>query len=270
MSSMGVVDRINTLIDGLSRQGAVLRALILRELQSRFGRNNIGFLWVIVEPMLFATVITVLHTMTRYARHAPGISPFTFTLTGYTLFIIFRNTYNRAETAIHSSEGMLYHGMITPLDIMLSKAIVETLACLSALLILQSVGIMLGLSTFPARPLYLFAAIALIAWWSFALSLIVASYTYDNHVLSRLVHPSSYFAVPLSGAFVTMSFLPRWAYEAMSWNPMMIMFETARYGQFFASPPDFIYLGYAVAVCAGLTYWGLIAIRRVREKIHVN
>jgi capsular polysaccharide transport system permease protein len=128
---------------------------------------------------------------------------------------------------------------------------------------------MFGEADLPVRPLYLFFAIFLISWWTFALSLIIAGHTYENHFLARLVHPSSYFAVPLSGAFVTMSILPVWARTYMAWNPMMTMFEIARYGQFRGASADYMYPGYAVAVCSGLTYWGLIAIRRLRAKVHV-
>lgn len=269
MNESSAIARINTFLDGVTAQGAVLRALVIRELQSRFGRNNIGYLWVIAEPMMFAGVITGLHAATSFGVHVPGLSPYTFTLTGYSLFIIFRNLFNRAESAIHASEAMLYHNMIKPFDIMLSKAIVETISCVSALIILQTFGIIIGQSSLPVRPIYLLLAIFLIAWWAFALSLIISAYTYRGHVLGRLVHPTSYFAVPLSGAFVTMTFLPSWARSVMSWNPMMVIFETARYGQFRAAVPDYLSTGYVVAVCACLTYWGLIAIRQLREKIHV-
>ncbi|MFN5779339.1 MAG: capsule polysaccharide export ABC transporter permease, partial [Novosphingobium sp.] len=34
-------------------QRRVIGALLLREMLTRYGRNNIGFLWLFVEPMLF-------------------------------------------------------------------------------------------------------------------------------------------------------------------------------------------------------------------------
>lgn len=269
MNEAGALARINTFLDGIAAQSSVLRALAVRELQSRFGRDNIGYLWMIAEPMMFASSITLLHSVAHFGANVPGLSPYTFTLTGYCLFIIFRNNFNRAESAIRSSEALLYHNMIKPFDIVLSKAFVETTGCISALFILQVIGIMLGQAELPARPLYLFSAALLIAWWTFALALVIAAHTYHGHVLARLIHPISYVAVPLSGAFVTMSFLPIWARPFMAWNPMMAIFEMARYGQFSGASPDYISPGYAVAVCAGLTYWGLIAIRQLRSKIHV-
>lgn len=257
------------LASGLAQQAAVLRALSLRELQQRFGRDNIGYLWVVAEPMMLASVITVLHrAVTKH--EAGGVSPFTFMLTGYSIYIIFRNTFNRAEGALHGAQSLLYHGMISPFDIILSKSLVETLGCASALVVLQTVGIMLGVSEPPARPFYLLGALLLFAWLSFAMSLVVAAYGYVSPLVGRLAHPFSYFALPVSGAFLTMSILPKWAHPAMAWNPMMSVFEMARYGQFEQSTDRYVFSGYVVAICTFCTYWGLLEIRRVRKHIHVS
>lgn len=256
------------LLDGLSTQASVVRALALRELQQRYGRANIGYLWVVAEPMMLATVVSMLHAVVNPHGDA-GMSAYTFMLTGYSIYIIFRNTFNRAESALHSSESLLYHNMITPFDIMLSKSLVETIGCISALVLLQFAGIIVGVSQMPARPLYLAGAISLFAWYSFAMSLIVGAYAYRSPLLGRLVHPISYFSLPVSGAFITMTILPPWTRPYMEWNPMMSVFEMARYGQFASAPDTYIHTGYVVAVATFASYWGLLAIRQIRKHIHV-
>jgi capsular polysaccharide transport system permease protein len=255
-------------LDSLSTQGAVVRALALRALQQRFGRENIGYLWVIGEPMMLASVVTILHSVVS-KRGSGEVSPFTFMLTGYTIYIIFRNSFNRSESALHEAQTLLYHGMITPFDIVLANWMIDVIGCISALVILQGVGIMLGLSDLPARPLYLFGAIVLFAWFSLALSLVVAAYGYRVPLVGRLAHPFSYFSLPVSGAFITISILPKWTHPFMAWNPMASVFEMARYGQFVSSPDKYIYLNYVICVNVALTYWGLLEIRRVRSQIHV-
>jgi len=256
-------------IDGLVTQHAVLRALILRELQSRFGRDNIGYLWVIGEPMMLATVISLLHfAVDQYAK--PGMGPFPFTLLGYCLFIIFRNTFNRSDAILDGSVNLFYHSQITPFDVLLAKSVVETIACLSALVILMTVGILLGVADPPARPVYVFVAAAAISILTFGLTMLVAAGTYKSHVLGRFVHPFSYFMFPLSGAFVTMDFLPPWARHIMAWNPLMTIFETARYGWFKGATDKYIDPVFLIATCAVLVYGGMLAIRRVRADIHVR
>jgi capsular polysaccharide transport system permease protein len=39
---------------GLSIQRRVVHALIIREIYSRFGRESLGFAWIVAEPLVFA------------------------------------------------------------------------------------------------------------------------------------------------------------------------------------------------------------------------
>ena len=270
LDAPAVRSRLDILLAGLARQGSVVNALALRELQQRYGRANIGYLWVIIEPLMLASVVTGIHSLVGHDWSASGISPFTFTLTGYTIFIIFRNSFTRSDGVLHHYSNLLYHNMITPFDIMLSKSIIETIGCISALAVLQTLGVIFGVAELPARPLYLIEAIALFSWFSFACCLLAGAYTFHSPLLERLVHPTSYFAMPASGAFFTVSVLPAWARPYVAWNPMVSMFELARYGQFASATDRYAGIGIAVATNCFLTYWGLLAIRQVRKDIHVS
>lgn len=259
----------SSFFSALRSQRRIIGALILRELHARFGRHNIGYLWMIAEPLMLATVISTLHYV-GHVEGGSGMGPFPFTVIGYCTFIIFRNTFNRAPAMIQGAAPLMHHRMITPFDVVLANAVVEMCGCFSSLVLLMTVAVILGIAEPPVRPLYLLFAVFQMSWLTLSMSLIVASYAYDNHLLERFVHPFSYFMIPLSGAFFTMSFLPIWARDYMAWNPMMSIFETARYGQFKSGTDDHIHTGYTIAVCAAFTYWGLLAIRRLRTRIHVS
>jgi capsular polysaccharide transport system permease protein len=254
---------------GMAAQQRVIQALLLREMQVRFGRDNIGILWIIIEPMMFAITVTLMHAASGFAQHGRGEDVYAFTVIGYCLFIIFRNIFNRAESAIHESLNLFYHRAVSPLDIVVAKSLVDMIGCTCAVVILLGFGIALDLCDWPARPLYLVAATVMIYWLTLGLSMLVAAYAHKHHFFGRLVHPFSYAMVPLSGAFVTMGFLPTWAREYMAWNPMMTIFEMARYGQFEVATDEYVYSTFAFAVCSALSYWGLLAMRRLRTQLHV-
>jgi len=253
----------------LSVQGAVLHALFLRELHTRFGRENIGYLWLVAEPLMLASVISTLHIFMG-GHHQGDMHPGVFTLLGYCTFIIFRGIFNRAEGILEASLPLLYHKMITIFDLAVSRAIIETAGCVGAYAILLSVFMAFGIAHLPARPLYLIAGFMLISWWSLATSMIVCGWTFDNRTLSRLTHPMSYCLIPLSGAVFTIKSLPEPFRTGMTWNPMVTIFEIARYGQFESASPDYIFFGYVIAWNMALTYVGLIAIKQVKNKIHLS
>src|SRR5688572_33156248 len=77
----------------------VIGALLIREMLTRYGRNNIGFLWLFVEPMLFTLVLTAFWTATR-SIHGSAIPIVAFALTGYLSLILWRNMPNRCIAAL--------------------------------------------------------------------------------------------------------------------------------------------------------------------------
>lgn len=255
---------------GLGVQAEVLAALILREMHVRFGRDNIGYLWMIGEPMMFASAISTLHAIYSQSHSTADIRAFPFTLIGYTIFIILRGVVNRAEGALESSVPMLYHRMVSIFDVMLARTVLEVVGCFSAFVVLCTLAVLLGYANPPPRPLYILMAFGWMLWLSFALSLIVAGATFDRPLAGRLVHPITYFLIPLSGAFWMMSWLPPQFQSYMAWNPMLTIFEHARYGMFRTAPDTFLYPGYITVTCAFLTYVGLISIIKVRGRLHMG
>jgi capsular polysaccharide transport system permease protein len=62
-------------------QQRVIGALLMREVITRYGRHNIGFLWLFVEPMVFTIGVTLIWTATR-AVHGSDLPISAFALTG--------------------------------------------------------------------------------------------------------------------------------------------------------------------------------------------
>jgi capsular polysaccharide transport system permease protein len=49
-----------SLLHSLGIQRRVLYALLMREIITRFGRENLGVLWLVAEPMLFTLGVATL------------------------------------------------------------------------------------------------------------------------------------------------------------------------------------------------------------------
>jgi hypothetical protein len=54
--------RENTFFSSFAIQRRVIGALLMREIITRFGRDNLGVLWLFVEPMMFTLGVTALWT----------------------------------------------------------------------------------------------------------------------------------------------------------------------------------------------------------------
>lgn len=269
VSSPFVYRSNGSFLTGLKVQGRVLGALILRELHTRYGRSNIGYLWLIGEPLMLATVITLMH-MNSSSHHEGGIHPAAFMATGYCVFIIFRGIFNRAEGAIEANQPLLHHHVVTIPDIMIARCSVDAIGCFLAFTILFTLGVMLGITPPPERPLHLLAGIGFMIWWSVSLAFIAVAVTYNKHSLGRMMHVLSYFSIPISGAFIPLGVMPPAALEYLRWFPMALIFEQVRYGAFRSAPSEYMAPGYVAIFCACLTYIGFLMVRRLRRRVAVR
>ncbi len=270
MSSRPIPTRPGSLFArGLATQLRVIGALIMRELHTRYGRENIGYLWLIGEPLMLASVIGALHT-SGHTEYGSDMKPLPFAVLGYTTFIMFRGIVNRSEGGLEANASLLYHRMVTIFDIVTARAILEAAGTSLALVVLMGLLSSFGLAALPVRPLYLIAALGLMFWISFGHSLIVTAITHENRTIGRLVHPYSYFMIPLSGAFYQVQWIPEPYRQYLLWLPLPHIFELARYGQFRSADLRYFDAQYLIANCMVLTVVGLVLIKVARAKIHLS
>jgi capsular polysaccharide transport system permease protein len=257
-------------MQALGAQGRVIGAIMMRELHTRYGRENVGYLWLIGEPMLLATVIGLMHLGGKHAAYLGDIQPVPFGVLGYTTFMLFRGIVNRAAGSLEANTPLLYHRQVTVLDLILARAFLEFAATFLCMALLMTLLVATGLAQMPIRPLVVFAAWGLVFWYSLGHALLITALSYENRTFERLVHPYSYFMVGLSGSFFQIGWMPPFAREMLGWIPLTSLFELVRYGWFRGTNLDYYHGGYVLATCAFLTWAGLIMLRRVAYKIHLT
>src|SRR6266403_6346716 len=97
-----------SLLRSLAIQRQVLHALMMREIITRFGRENLGVLWLVAEPMLFTLGVTTLWTAAGLS-HSSAIPIVAFAVTGYSSVLMWRNSAGRCSMAIAQNKTLLFH-----------------------------------------------------------------------------------------------------------------------------------------------------------------
>lgn len=254
---------------GLQVQGRVIGALLMRELHTRYGRENVGYIWLFLEPMTLASAVALLHAGEK-THYGSDIRMVPFAIVGYSIFIMFRSMVTRAEGALESNMPLLYHRTVTILDMMLARDLLEGAASLVTFVVLMSFATMFGLADLPARPLELMAGVLLMFWFATSISFLICAGTHENRMVARFVHPVTYLLMPLSGAFFQLSWLPDPYRTWLWWNPLMVIFELLRYGQFSSAHDTYVDVPYVVAWCVVMTYAGLVGLRMTRRHVHLR
>ena len=112
-------------IRGLAIQTRVLHALMMRELITRYGRDNLGVLWLVGEPMIFTLGVTTLWTLAGLAHGGTGIPIVAFAVTGYSSVLMWRNATSQCSAGIEQNKPLLFHRGVLIIDVFLTRIALE-------------------------------------------------------------------------------------------------------------------------------------------------
>lgn len=244
----------------------VIKALILREMITRFGRHNIGFLWMFVEPMMFSIGITILWTY--IGGHAKGTIPVAgFALTGYSAIVAWRNSVGRTSSSIKANKALLYHRVVTIFDISISRALLEWAAVTVSFVTLTIVFTELGLMNLPVDLLQAVIAWVLLGWFVVAAGLIAVYLDERSEIFERVWHVAMYLTLPFTGAFTMVSWLPEAAQTFLLYSPMVNAVEMLREGYFGSGINAKYSISYLLVCNLVLTGTALLLLQRVKKII---
>jgi ABC-2 type transport system permease protein/capsular polysaccharide transport system permease protein len=250
-------------------QRRVVWALLLREILTRYGRHNIGFLWLFVEPMLFTLGVTALWTATK-SVHGSSLPIVAFAVTGYSSVLLWRNMPSRCVLAMEPNLGLLYHRNVRPIDIYLARLLLEAAGAGIAFVVLVLFFYFLGWLELPEDTLEVIAAWLLLAWMGMGLAFFIGALSESAEMVEKLWHPFQYLLFPLSGAGFIVDALPVQAQHFVLVLPMVHGVEMLREGFFGSQVVAHYSLGYMVVWNLLLTLFGLAQVRKVSMTLELE
>lgn len=257
---------------GLSLNGSlrvqfrVIGALLMREILTRYGRHNIGFLWLFVEPMIFTIGITTFWNLAK-AVHGSNLPITAFAVTGYSTVLLWRNMPARCIAAVHPNLSLMYHRNVKVIDIYLSRLILEGAGATISFVTLTLIFSFVGWMRLPEDLLLVALGWVMTAWFGFSLALVLGALSEMSDLVEKLWHPAAYLLFPLSGAAFLVNSLPKVMQELVLFLPMVHGVETVREG-FFGSQIKAHYSLSYMAICnAALMLVGLLLVRKTSRMV---
>ena len=254
-----------TLKQSLSIQKRVIGALLMREIITRYGRNNIGFLWLFVEPLLVTVIIATVWGL-RGSGHG-GINIYAFMLTGYPLMMMWRQSSNLCIGAIGANQGLLFHRNIRVFDVFLARVLLEVMGATAALFLLFGVFYILKIIPAPVNAMYMVFAWGLMAWFALGLGMVLGVLAQMSEFFKRVWQAMSIVLMFASGAFYLVDSLSKSAQKIALKIPMVHGTEMMRHGYFGDLIRTYESIGYIVIINLVLTFVGMVLIQRFRNGV---
>lgn len=246
---------------------ASIRALFLRELQTRFGQYRLGYLWVFLEP-LFTIGVMVFLFGAIMQRILPGIDYVVFLINGIIPFFMFRTGVTQAMSAVRSNQGLFSYKPVRPIDAMLARNILELLLKFIAYISFSFSFLWFGYDiNFSEIP-------ELLAYWviSFvfmvAFSLIFMVLTDFSKEIEKFFSVLFLILYLLSGVLYSIHIIAPQYREYLLWNPLIHVFELMRH----AVAPTYdlvpgINIGYVICWVIVTLFIGLLLYKRFEKRM---
>lgn len=256
----------DTLATSWSIQRRVIGALLMREILTRYGRHNIGFLWLFVEPMLFTLGVTTLWSLSN-AHHISSIPIVAFAITGYSSVLLWRSMPSRCISAIEPNLALLHHRNVRLIDVFLSRILLEMVG--TSISFFALVLFFWGIEWLhpPEDVIKVLAAWLMLAWFGASLGIFLGALSGSSELVEKFWHPAAYILFPLSGAAFLVDSLPT---SAQAWAlilPMVHGVEYLREGYFGSVINAHYNIAYMACWNAALTLAGLLRLSVISHRV---
>jgi capsular polysaccharide transport system permease protein len=266
VTPMPTVPATGSFLRSLSIQWRVIKALLMREVITRFGRENLGVLWLIAEPATFTLGVAALWTAAGL-NHGSSLPIISFAITGYSSVLMWRNTASKCNAAVHQNFNLLYHRNVQVIDVFVTRIVLEVAGTTASFALLSMFFVGIDVIAPPVDPLMVVAGWLMMVWFGSSLGLLLGAATTYSELVDRIWHPVSYLLFPLSGAAFMVEWLPTRAQEVVLMLPMVHGVEMIREGFFGDKVRTHYDVAYMALVCLVLTFLGLVLARDAEQRL---
>lgn len=257
------------MIASIKRHARTILSLVMREIITRFGREGLGFAWLVAEPLAFCFGVMLLWSFTKPAyEHGIRLAP--FVMTAYMSLILMRHLIGYLAGALQGNMGLLYHRQIGPLHIFSARVLLELAGATMAYAIVYVSLLAIGQVSLPSDYLLLYFGWFLLAFISTGFALILTGLAMRFDVMERLIGLIGYLMIPLSGVFTMVAWLPEGFRQFLLLLPFVHpveMMRSAVFGEFVKTYYD---IPYALAFGLVFNVTGLLLVSSARHLIETD
>jgi capsular polysaccharide transport system permease protein len=245
--------------------GHILRALMLRNIRTRFFGTGLGFLLALSWPLVHMGLLLTISIW--FGRLAPyGESSAVFFATGLVPFMAFLYISRFMMVSVQHTRPLLTFPIVKITDLLAAGAILEVLSSCCSVIVLAIVLTSFGIDISPLNPAQ--AAFALcssmllgLAFGTFNSLLLMAMPIWMT--VSSLLH---IFLYATSGIFFVPSSLPPTVRYYLSYNPLLQNIEWMRSAYYDGYGDELLNKPYAVGFAVVLLAIGLVIERVFRGR----
>lgn len=254
------------LLSALQKRSAVIFALMLRDMRTRFGGSHLGYLIAIMWP--FSHLVVMVGGMAYSRRISPiGGDPIIFGVTGVLPYILCLYPSRMMGNAIESNRALLFFPVVRAVDIIISRGIVEFFTAFTVVLLVFLLAYLINYDLMPSDHYAIFSGVLATVY-------LAISFGFLNNVVSSLFKFwNMIFVVSViimyftSGVILQVTIFPKEVQEIISFNPLFHSVEWLRSAYYEDNVSEMFSKAYLIGFATFVLFLGLLGERFLRGKM---
>lgn len=205
----------------------VLRALMLRDMRTRFGGSHIGYgivvLWPVVHIFLLVSILIF-----RKLPSPMGLNTTLFIATGAVPCLMFQYISREVMKAVIMNKPLTYYPQVKLIDVLFARIIVEIVTGFLGLIIVFSILLAIGIDPWPVEPFVAVSAYTAAIFLGVGIGTInvgIISF-FPAWMMGYILFTISLYVT--SGVVFLPSMMPDYIYDILKYNPMVQIIEWMR------------------------------------------
>lgn len=220
-------------------QKAVVFALVLRELKTRFGGRLEGLVWVLFEPMANIAVMLALKVVLRERFAGVMIDVAVYLVVAMLPFFIFRNIWLRSMNAVDGNAGLFGYRQVKPADAIAARALMEIVLYAMIYVAFVLIFLWMGYHALPSRPLEYMGLVLVFVMMGLGMGLVSVITIRRAPAAETFLRLLSFPLYISSGVLIPILAFPPLVVDVLMWNPLLHLVELTRWAYFPTYQPLF-------------------------------
>lgn len=256
-----------TVVESIRKRLDIIGAIILRDMRTRFGRSHLGYILAVLWPLTHLVGITIIFTVLRRSAPIFGTDNAVFLATGALPYILVMYPSRMTSFAIDMNKPLFIFPIVSPLDLITARVVVEFLTAFSVIIIFSAGCLMFGVNIIPRdvtiASMAIFSTVYLSVCFGL-LSTILVALTDFWKTASAIVMVFAYIS---SGIFAPMETLSPNIQAILSYNPLTHCVEWLRSAYFIGYGDSFVSRPYVFWTATVMLFLSLLGERFLRGRL---
>ncbi len=229
---------------------SVVLALFLREVQTRFGSQKLGYFWAIFDAMFMVLVFAGLKSAVS-SNSMPGLDFPVFLATGFLAFFLWKNIVSKSMSAFSANQALFSYKQVKPFDTIVTRIFLEIIVSIMATIVFILLGLYLDLDIAVKNFNMVILAVVWLCVFGFAIGLMSAVFSYFYEFYGKVINIIMTPMLFISALMYTVDSLPPALREIILYNPIVHFIEMIH--GFYFTTLDTKYVDYDY-----MLYWTII------------